>query len=70
MINNHVEYLRKFGTERIKDFSNFLLKKYNIGFIEKEYVRQLPEYYQDDCNRMKEFIKIMTELNLWSTLYL
>lgn len=70
MINNYVIYLRKFGTERIKNYADLLLRKGGLGFIEKEYVRQLPEYYQEDCGRMKEFINIMTESNLWSTLYL
>lgn len=70
MIREYINYLRKFGTERIKDYADFLLKKGGLGFIEKEYIRQLPEYYQEDCGRMKEFIKIMTEANLWYTLYL
>ena len=70
MINSYVQYLRKFGIERIKDYADLLLKKGGLSFIEKEYVRQLPEYYQEDCGRMKEFISIMTESSLWYTLYL
>lgn len=70
MINSHVRYLRRLGTERIKDYINLLLSRYNFGIIEKAYIRQLPEYYNQDCPRMEKFVDIMTELNFWYTLYL
>ena len=70
MINNYISYLRKFGLIRIQDYSNFLLKNYKLGPIEKAYIKQLPEYYKQDCPRMEVFINIMTENNLWYTMYL
>lgn len=70
MIRGYINYLQKFGTERIKHYSDFLLKYFNLSPIEKEYIRQLPEYYLEDCSRRQAFIDIMTELNLWYTLYL
>ena len=70
MINNYVEYLRKFGSVRIQNYSIFLLEKFDFNLIEKAYIRQLPEYYKENCIRMEEFVKIMTESNLWYTLYL
>ena len=70
MINNHVEYLRKFGSIRIQNYSDFLLKTCDFNTTQKAYIRQLPEYYKEDCIRMEGFIKMMSELNLWYTLYL
>ena len=70
MINNYVEYLRKFGSVRIQNYSIFLLEKFDFNLTEKAYIRQLPEYYKENCIRMEEFVKIMTESNLWYTLYL
>lgn len=70
MINNHIDYLHKFGSIRIKDYAEFLLNKFDLSVIEKAYVRQLPEYYKTDCPRMTVFIDIMIELNLWYSLYL
>lgn len=70
MINNHIDYLRKFESIRIKDYTEFLLNNFNFSVIEKAYIRQLSEYYKTDCPRMTVFIDIMIELNLWYSLYL
>ena len=70
MINNYVSYLRKFGTVRIQKYRDALLKRSEFGPIEKAYIKQLPEYYKEDCGRMDMFIEIMTETNLWYTFYL
>lgn len=70
MINNYVSYLCKFGTVRIQKYRDSLLKRFEFGPIEKAYIKQLPEYYKQNCPRMEVFIKIMTENNLWYTMYL
>ena len=70
MLEQHLEYLSKFGSIRIQKYSEFLLKHSALGTIERAYIKQLPEYYNEDCIRKQKFIEIMTELNLWYTLYL
>lgn len=70
MLKIYLEYLSKFGSVRIQKYTDFLLKCFNLSPIEKEYIRQLPEYYLESCSRREVFIDIMTELNLWYTLYL
>ena len=70
MLKQHLEYLSKFGSVRIQKYTDFLLKTFKLGTIEKAYIKQLPEYYRDECPRKEKFIEIMSELNLWYTLYL
>lgn len=70
MLKQHLEYLSKFGSDRIQEYTDFLLRIFNFAPIEKAYIKQLPEYYRYECPRKEKFIEIMTKLNLWYTLYL
>lgn len=70
MLKQYLEYLSKFGSIRIQRYTHFLLNNFKLGVIEKGYISVLPEYYKEDCYKRQKFIEIMTELNLWYTLYL
>lgn len=71
MIKNHLLYLSKFGSQRIKKYVRFLLDKFEFTDIEKENISVLSEYYKlQDDPRMDQLIKTLTTHNLWYTLYL
>ena len=70
MIQEHINYLRKFGTERIKLYVKYLLETFKFSSGQEEFIKEFPNYYKTDCPELLIFTKIFTLKNLWYTLYL
>ena len=70
MINKHIQYLSKFGTERIRNYSKFLLNTYKFNYIQQKFIEDLPKYYKANDGKLLVFQKIMNYKNLWYTIYL
>lgn len=70
MINNHIKYLSKFGTERIKDYTKFLLSFPDLTEYDKEFIALLPRNNVIGNATFEIICDIITKHNLWYTIYL
>ena len=70
MKQEYIKYLHKFGTERIKSYSQYLLTNFKFTYIESRFIECLPNYYKKDDGNFYVFTQILNARDLWYTLYL
>lgn len=70
MIQEHANYLRKFGSERIKSYVKYLLENFKFSSGQEEFIKELPKYYKTNSPELLIFTKIFSLKKLWYTLYL